>query len=89
MRNKLVPIYFLAVNLLAFALMGVDKSRAVRGGWRIPEVQLFLFPLLGGAPGGLLGMLVFHHKTRKPLFRYGFLALTAAEVGLGFWRLFF
>lgn len=89
MRNKIVPLYFLVVNILAFLLMGLDKWRAVRDAWRIPEFQLFLFPLLGGAPGGLLGMLVFRHKTRKPLFRYGFLLLTALEVGLGVWRLFF
>lgn len=83
MRERLILLYFGTVNLLAFLLMGVDKYRAVRGKWRIPEAQLFLFPLLGGGPGGLLGMQVFRHKRRKPLFRWGFLVLAALEVGLG------
>ena len=48
--------YLAAVNLAAFLLMGADKRRARRGGWRVSEKTLFLFPALGGALGGLLGM---------------------------------
>ena len=49
-----------ASNALAFLLMGLDKWKAVRGAWRVSEQMLFLFPILGGAPGGTLGMFLFH-----------------------------
>ena len=64
-------MYLLAVNLAAFVLYGADKRRAKQGTWRIPEKTLFLLPLLGGSVGGILGMRVFHHKTRKTKFRLG------------------
>ena len=70
----------LAVNLAALVLMGVDKGRAGRGSWRISERTLFLLPLLGGALGGTLGMLLFHHKTRKWPFAYGFPLLAIAQL---------
>ena len=70
----------LVSNLLAFALMGLDKARAGRGKWRISEKTLFLFPLLGGALGGLLGMMTFHHKTRKWYFVWGFFLLALAQL---------
>lgn len=69
---KLFLIYLLIVNVIAFFLMGIDKSKAKHNKWRIPEKTLFLFPLLGGALGGTLGMHVFHHKTKHWYFRFGF-----------------
>lgn len=67
-----VLCYLCLVNLIAFLLMGVDKSRAKRHKWRISEKTLFLFPILGGPLGGLLGMSFFRHKTKHPKFTYGF-----------------
>ena len=67
--------YLFLVNLMAFLLMGVDKSKARRRKWRISEKTLFLFPILGGPLGGLLGMSVFRHKTKHPKFVYGFTLL--------------
>lgn len=58
-----------AVNLLAFALYGVDKVKAKKGAWRIPEATLLLVAFLGGSVGALLGMEVFRHKTRHLKFR--------------------
>ena len=58
-----------AVNLLAFALYGIDKAKAKRGAWRIPEATLLLVAFLGGSFGALLGMEVFRHKTRHLKFR--------------------
>ena len=58
-----------AVNLLAFALYGVDKVKAKKGAWRIPEATLLLVAFLGGSLGALLGMEVFRHKTRHLKFR--------------------
>lgn len=68
---RLLLVYLLVVNLAAFVLMGVDKYRARHDQWRISERMLFLFPLLCGSLGGVLGMQVFHHKTRHWYFRYG------------------
>jgi uncharacterized membrane protein YsdA (DUF1294 family) len=46
-------------------MMWIDKARAKKGTWRIPEAHLFIMALLGGALGGFLGMLVLRHKTKK------------------------
>ncbi len=61
----IIPAYFILINIVAFILYGVDKKKAEKGLWRIPEATLFLFCILGGPLGGLLGMKVFHHKTKK------------------------
>ncbi|MGN8969122.1 DUF1294 domain-containing protein [Intestinimonas sp. HCP28S3_D6] len=72
-------------SAIDFALMGVDKWKARRGAWRIPESTLWLFALLGGALGGTLAMQVFRHKTRHWYFRFGFPLLSALDVGLLIW----
>jgi len=61
-------IYYLSISILTFLALGLDKSRARKRRWRIPERRLLTLAWLGGAFGALLGMLVFHHKTRKPHF---------------------
>ena len=72
----------LAMNLLAFALMGIDKMKARRGSWRIPEKTLFLVTVLFGGLGGTLGMKVFRHKTKHWYFKCGFPALLAVQIVL-------
>ena len=62
--------YLAAVNVVTFTVYGIDKRKARRGAWRIPEKTLFLLPLLGGSVGALLGMKVFRHKTKHAVFRY-------------------
>ena len=57
------------MSLIAFLLYGLDKYKAIHHRWRIPEQTLILAALAGGAPGALLGMRMFHHKTRKWKFR--------------------
>jgi uncharacterized membrane protein YsdA (DUF1294 family) len=59
------------MSTLSFLLMGIDKYKARREKWRISEKTLLLSALLGGSIGTLLGMLLFHHKTRKPRFFLG------------------
>lgn len=54
--------YLIVINVLAFALMGIDKSKAKRHLWRIPEKTLFLSALLGGGAGAIIGMYFFHHR---------------------------
>ena len=86
---KLFLIYLAVVNLAAFALMGVDKRRAKRGAWRIPERTLFLPAILGGSPGAILGMQMFRHKTRHRQFAVGIpliLLVQLVIVGLLIWK---
>lgn len=74
--------YLAAVNLLLFALMGVDKARAKRGSRRVPEATLFFLAVIGGSLGGILGMAAFHHKTLHKSFRLGFPAILIAQLAL-------
>lgn len=67
MRNFLI-YYYLTVNVLLFLLMAYDKRKAKKREWRIPEKTLLLLAFLGGAPGGIGGMLAWRHKTKKILF---------------------
>ncbi len=69
----------LGINVLAFLLMGIDKRRARRHLWRIPEKTLFLVVLLGGGIGGTLGMFFFRHKTKHWYFRLGFPVIAILE----------
>ena len=62
---KVMAVYYLAVNLVLFVMMGADKVRAKRGEWRIREATLAAVALLGGGIGGFAGMKLFHHKTKK------------------------
>ncbi len=70
------------VNVLNLFGMGWDKRQAKRGGRRVPERRFFLLALLGGAPGGLLGMYAFRHKTRHWYFRWGLPAILLLQLGL-------
>ena len=81
----LVLLWALVLSAVDFCLMGVDKRRARRDAWRVPEKTRWLFALLGGAPGGWLGMRAFHHKTRHWYFRYGFPLLAALDAALLLW----
>jgi len=56
--------YLILMNLAGFLSMGIDKRRAIKHKWRIPEKTLFLFALLGGSVGSNCGMEFFRHKTK-------------------------
>lgn len=64
-------VYLVVVNVLALALMGIDKYRAKHEKWRIPEKRLFGIALWGGSIGCWLGMCLFRHKTQHKSFVYG------------------
>ena len=64
----IILIFYLIINLFAFTLYGIDKQKAKKQVWRIPENALFTAAFLGGAFGALIGMQVFHHKTKKNYF---------------------
>lgn len=75
----------IGVNLNSFALMGIDKRRAGKHWWRIPERTLFLAALLFGGLGAVLGMRVFRHKTKHWYFAVGMPVILLAQlVLLGF-----
>jgi uncharacterized membrane protein YsdA (DUF1294 family) len=76
---KAALIAYLLVNLIVFAMYGIDKAKAVRNEWRIPEKTLIGLAVLG-APGALLAMFVFRHKIRKPKFYIGVPLILIAEV---------
>jgi uncharacterized membrane protein YsdA (DUF1294 family) len=67
----LIVVYIVVVNVLAFFLMGIDKSQARRGELRVPEKRLFAFAASGGALGTWLGMRIHRHKTKHMSFVIG------------------
>ena len=67
----LLIIYFIVVNIVGFAIMGIDKRRAQKHVFRIPEATLFIIAIIGGSLGAILGMYSFRHKTRHWYFVYG------------------
>ncbi len=67
----ILAIYFIVINLTGFAMMGIDKRKAVKKLWRIPESTLFVIAIIGGSIGSIIGMRIFHHKTRHWYFVFG------------------
>ena len=68
---KILFTCLLFVNIAGFLAFGIDKYKAIHNKWRIRESMLMLFALLGGGPGCLLGIYLFHHKTRHWYFVVG------------------
>lgn len=76
----LIVVYLVVVNLISFILMGVDKSKARKRSWRIPESTLFVLALIGGSIGSIAGMHLFRHKTRHWYFLYGMPAILIIQI---------
>lgn len=76
-----ILIYLQLVNLTAFAAFGVDKWKARRNRWRIPEAALMTLAVIGGSIGALAGMYLFRHKTRHHKFTIGVPAILILQVG--------
>lgn len=79
---SLIAIYLFAVNFISFAVMGIDKRKAQKRAWRIPESTLFVLAVIGGSIGSILGMHLFHHKTRHWYFLYGMPAILLLQIAL-------
>jgi len=77
---KNVLIYLLIINVLGFLAMGIDKWKAKRGRWRIPEDSLFMFTILGGGIGTIAGIYTFRHKTKKLKFTVGMPLILILEI---------
>ena len=84
---QLLLLWVLGINAAGFLLMGLDKWKAKRGAWRIPEKTLFTAAVLGGTVGVMAGMKTFRHKTRHGQFKYGLPALLAIQVAAAAWLL--
>lgn len=79
---KNVIIYLVVINIVGFLAMFIDKEKAKRGAWRIPEKTLFLLTILGGGIGTITGMYLFRHKTKKLKFTVGLPVILITEVAL-------
>ncbi|MBQ7410306.1 MAG: DUF1294 domain-containing protein [Clostridia bacterium] len=79
---KYVLIYVLTINVIGFLAMGIDKLKAKKDWWRIPEGTLMMLCLLGGGIGTIAGMYTFRHKTKKLKFTVGMPTILIAEIAL-------
>ena len=79
---SIIAGYFAVMNLIGFAIMGIDKRKAVKKLWRIPEYTFFVVALIGGSIGTIIGMHLFHHKTRHWYFAYGLPVILLLQVAL-------
>lgn len=75
-----IIIYFIVMNLIGFFIMWLDKRKAKKGVWRIPEKTLFIITALGGGIGTTAGMYAFRHKTQKIQFVIGLPFITILEI---------
>lgn len=75
-----ISIYIILMNIIGFALMGIDKWKAKNHAWRVPESTLFIVAIIGGSIGSIIGMRVFHHKTRHWYFVYGMPAILIIQL---------
>lgn len=77
---KIIIAYLIIANIAAFCLMGIDKRKAKKKQWRIPEKTLFLSAIVGGSIGSLYGMHLFRHKTKHKSFVIGMPAILIAQL---------
>ena len=82
---KIMILYLIMINLAAWGLMGADKHRAKKHAWRIPERTLFAVALLGGSLGAILGMYLWHHKTKHWYFVIGMPLILVAQILVCVW----
>ena len=83
MNVHLIIIYYLlAINAVAFFAYGIDKLKARKGWWRIPEATLLLLAIIGGSIGAWLGMKAWHHKTMHLKFKYGLPSIILLQLAL-------
>ena len=77
---KNIIIYLVAINLIGFLIMGIDKYKAIKKQWRIPEKTIFIVTGLGGGIGTIAGMYTFRHKTQKLGFVIGLPFILILEI---------
>lgn len=77
---KIAIIYIILINVAGLLSMYIDKQRAIKNKWRIPEKTLFLIAILGGSIGSIGGMHLFRHKTKHWYFMYGMPAIFIIQI---------
>jgi uncharacterized membrane protein YsdA (DUF1294 family) len=77
-----VLYYLVTINAITFLTYGIDKLKAMKNKWRIPEATLLLLAVTGGSLGAFLGMVVWHHKTMHKKFKYGIPLIMVLQLGL-------
>ena len=80
--HSCLAYYLLAINAVAFIVYCIDKYKAKKAKWRIPEATLLLLAVLGGSIGAWMGMKVWHHKTMHKKFIYGIPAILLIQIAL-------
>lgn len=85
---KYLYIWLIVINIITFAVFGIDKKKAIDGKFRIKELTLFVLSLLGGSLGGLIAMHTFHHKTRKWYFKFGIPLILIVWVAMIAWLVY-
>jgi len=84
----IIIIYLVIINIVAYAMMGIDKRKAQKKEWRISEAALFTAALLGGSIGSIAGMQRCRHNTKHWYFKYGMPAILVAQIALVIYFLF-
>ncbi len=81
-KNNIIIVvgYLLILNTVGLCAFGIDKQKAIKNKWRIPEATLIGIAFLGGSLGALAGMKIFHHKTKKPKFYVGIPAIIIFQI---------
>ena len=81
----IVFIYLAVINVVTFFMYGIDKWKAKRTKWRIPEATMLGMAVIGGSIGAWLGMKVWHHKTLHKKFKFGVPVILIAQIALLIW----
>lgn len=74
--------YLGVINFIGLIIMGIDKLKAKKRAWRVPESTLFVIALIGGSLGTTIGMFLFRHKTKHWYFRYGMPAILIIQIAI-------
>ena len=85
MLSSILLNYLAVINIVTFFIYGIDKWKAKRAKWRIPESTLLGMAALGGSIGAWLGMNTWHHKTLHKKFKYGIPLMQCAQIALLIW----
>jgi uncharacterized membrane protein YsdA (DUF1294 family) len=80
--NSILLFFIIGINVITFVVYGIDKLKAKKGKWRIPEATLLLLAIVGGSMGAWCGMKVWHHKTLHKKFKYGIPLILIVQIGL-------
>ena len=80
--HSCLAYYLLGINAVTFIVYGIDKYKAKKARWRIPEATLLLLAVLGGSIGAWMGLKVWHHKTKHKKFKYGIPAILLIQIAL-------